>query len=47
MEGTDTGWMAVLEIGGSESDIGGLKIFKFHDHPEIRPEIEVMKTEVM
>jgi hypothetical protein len=31
----------------SESDIGGLKIFKFHDHPEIRPQIEVMKTEVM
>ena len=31
----------------SESDIGGLKIFKFHDHPEIRAQIEVMKTEVM
>ncbi len=31
----------------SESDIGGLKIFKFHDHPEICPQIEVMKTEVM
>ena len=31
----------------SESDIDGLKIFKFYDHPEIRPQIEVMKTEVM
>ncbi len=31
----------------SESDIDGLKIFKFHDHPEIRAEIQVMKTEVM
>jgi hypothetical protein len=31
----------------SESDIGGLKIFKFYDHPEIRPQIEIMKTEVM
>ena len=31
----------------SESDIGGLKIFKLYDHPEIRPQIEVMKTEVM
>ena len=27
----------------SESDIDGLKIFKFYDHPEI----QVMKTEVM
>jgi hypothetical protein len=24
-----------------------LKIFKFYDHPEIRPQIEVMNTEVM
>ena len=31
----------------SESDIDGLKIFKFYDHPEIRAEIEAMKTEVM
>ena len=31
----------------SVSDIDGLKIFKLHDHPEIRPQIEVMKTEVM
>ena len=31
----------------SESDIDGLKIFKFYDHPEIRPQIEAMKTEVM
>jgi hypothetical protein len=31
----------------SESDIDGLKIFKFYDHPEIRAEIQVMKTEVM
>ena len=31
----------------SESDIDGLKIFKFYEHPEIRPQIEVMKTEVM
>jgi hypothetical protein len=29
------------------SDIDGLKIFKLCDHPEIRPQIEVMKTEVM
>jgi len=29
----------------SESDIDGLKIFKFH--PDIRAEIQVMKTEVM
>ena len=25
----------------------GLKIFKLYEHPEIRPQIEVMKTEVM
>jgi hypothetical protein len=31
----------------SESDIDGLKIFKFYDHPEVRAEIQVMKTEVM
>jgi hypothetical protein len=31
----------------SESDIDGLKIFKFYEHPEIRPQIELMKTEVM
>ncbi len=31
----------------SESDIDGLKIFKFYAHPEIRAEIEVMKNEVM
>jgi hypothetical protein len=31
----------------SESDIDGLKIFKFYDHPEIRVEIQVMKTEVL
>jgi hypothetical protein len=29
------------------SDIDGLKIFKLYEHPEIRPYIEVMKTEVM
>ena len=29
------------------SDIDGLKIFKLYEHPEIRPQIEVMKTEVM
>ena len=28
----------------SESDIDGLKIFKFYEHPEIRPQIEVMKA---
>jgi hypothetical protein len=28
-------------------DIDGLKKFKFYEHPEIRPQIEVMKTEVM
>jgi hypothetical protein len=31
----------------SESDIDGFKKFKFYEHPEIRPQIEVMKTEVM
>jgi hypothetical protein len=31
----------------SVSDIDGLKIFKFYEHPEIRAEIEVMKNEVM
>ena len=29
----------------SESDIDGLKIFKFYEHPDIRDQIEVMKTE--
>ena len=29
----------------SESDIDGLKIFKFYEHPEIRAQIPVMKTE--
>jgi hypothetical protein len=28
----------------SVSDIDGLKIFKLYKHPEIRPQIEVMKT---
>ena len=31
----------------SVSDIDGLKIFKLYEHPEIHPQIEVMKTEVM
>ena len=31
----------------SVSDIDGLKMFKLYEHPEIRPQIEVMKTEVM
>jgi hypothetical protein len=31
----------------SESDIDGLKIFKLYEHPYIRTQIEVMKTEVM
>ena len=31
----------------SVSDIDGLKIFKLYEHPEIRPQIEVMKTKVM
>ena len=31
----------------SVSDIDGLKILKLYEHPEIRPQIEVMKTEVM
>ena len=30
----------------SVSDIDELKIFKFYEHPEIRPQIELMKTEV-
>jgi hypothetical protein len=29
------------------SDIDGLKIFKFYEHPKIREQIEVMKTEFM
>ena len=29
------------------TDIDGLKIFKFYDHPEIRVQIEVMKIEFM
>ena len=29
------------------SDIDGLKIFKLYDHPKIRVQIEVMKTEVL
>ncbi len=29
----------------SESDIDGLKIFEFYEHPEIRAQIVVMKTE--
>ncbi len=39
--------IAVLVNKISESDIDGFKKFKFYEHPEIRPEIEVMKTEVM
>ena len=31
----------------SVADIDRLKILKLWEHPEIRPEIEVMKTEVM
>ena len=31
----------------SVSDIDELKIFKFYEHPEIRPQIEMMKTEVI
>jgi hypothetical protein len=31
----------------SESDIDGLKIFKFYEHPEIRAQIRVMKPEFM
>ena len=31
----------------SVSDIDGLKIFKFYEHPKIRAQIEVMKTEFM
>ena len=37
----------VLGNKSSVSDIDGLKIFKFYEHPEIRAEIEVMKNEVM
>ncbi len=39
--------MHVLGNKISESDIDGFKIFKFYDHPEIRAEIQVMKTEVI
>ncbi len=31
----------------SVSDIDGFKKFKLYEHPEIHPQIEVMKTEVM
>ena len=31
----------------SVSDIDGLKIFKLYEHPAIRPQIEVTKTQVM
>ena len=31
----------------SVSDIDALKIFKFYEHPDIRDQIEVMKTEFM
>jgi hypothetical protein len=31
----------------SGPDIDGLKIFKLCEHPEIHPQIEVMKTQVM
>ena len=31
----------------SESDIDGLKIFKFYEHPKIRVPIEAMKTTFM
>ena len=37
----------VLGNGISVSDIDRLKIFKLYEHPEIRPQIEVMKTQVM
>ncbi len=39
--------MNVLGNKISESDIDGFKKFKFYEHPVIRPQIEVMKTEVM
>ena len=29
------------------SDIDELKIFKFYEHHEIRPQVELMKTEVI
>jgi hypothetical protein len=35
----------VLDNKISESDIVTLKIFKFNEHPEIRVQIELMKTE--
>ncbi len=37
----------ILDNKVSVSDIDGLKIFKLYEHPEIRPQIEVMKTEVI
>jgi hypothetical protein len=37
----------VLGTRISVSDIDGLKIFKLYEHPAIRPQIEVMKTQVM
>ena len=35
----------VLDNKILESDIDGLKIFKLYEHPDIRAQIEVMKTE--
>ncbi len=35
------------ETSHGVTDIEVLKIFKLYEHPEIRPQIEVMKTEVM
>ena len=39
--------MHVLGNKISESDIDGLKIFKFYEHSDIRAQIEVMRTEFM
>ena len=37
----------VLGTKISVSDIDEFKIFKFYEHHEIRPQIELMKTEVI
>ena len=41
VEETDTGWWTVFEKQGLH------QVTHMYDHPEIRPQIEVMKTEVM
>ena len=39
--------LLVLDNKISVSDIDGMKILKLYEHPEIRPQIEVIKTSVL